>query len=187
MFLESFIKTYKWEDGIDLVIKKVDQDCPSAIIKKEGWKKTMYHKMNLILEGFKHVNNGDIFIFTDIDVIFFNSYKDKILKEIEHKDIMFSIDLKKSKDGSMNIELCSGIIAIKASSKTRKFFEDVVENMANFPSCQPTNGLPSCFICLFRINFSMYLLGLFSTAMPWPTFFTGKPASCSLATNEAAL
>jgi hypothetical protein len=138
VFVEPFIKTYKWEDNIDLVVKRVGQECPSAVIKKDGWRKTMYHKMGLILDAFKEVKNGDVFIFTDIDIMFYKSYKDKVLKDIENKDIIFSVDLKKSKEGRPCPEYCSGIIAIKASAKTKKFFEDVIANMKNFASCQPT-------------------------------------------------
>jgi len=135
VFLEYFIKTYKWEDSVDLVIQRVDQNDEDVITQPDTHFKIGKHKFNLILDILKKTQIGDIFIFSDIDMVFCQSYKNKILKNIKNKDLIFSISLQKQSNGTILPQYSSSFIAIKTSSKTKKFFQDVISNMHDFENC----------------------------------------------------
>jgi hypothetical protein len=123
IFLKYFLNTFPFDEAINLSIKYIPQECPSAKYEAEGFDKSMKRKVAFINDSLEELKNDDIFVFTDPDVIFIKPYKNLFLEEMAEADIIFQSDL-----GSA----CMGVFACKVSEKIKFFFKDLYNNLDKF-------------------------------------------------------
>jgi hypothetical protein len=123
IFLKYFLNTFPFDPSVDLIIRNIPQECPSAEYEKEGFDKSMKRKVEFINNIFDELKNDDIFIFTDPDVIFIKPYKELFLKEMGNSDIIFQSDTGTA---------CMGVFCCKVSEKTKLFFKDLYDNLDSF-------------------------------------------------------
>lgn len=86
-----------------------------------GWIATMREKVDLIIRAIKE-NEGRIFIYSDVDVQFFNVIQESILGVIKRKDMAIQQDLC---SGS----LCAGFFACRGNERTLRLWEAVRESL----------------------------------------------------------
>ena len=122
IFLKYFLNTFPFESDIDLVVRYMPQECTTGEFESTGWNNTMSKKVNYIIDSLNELNDGDIFIHTDADVVFFKSYKTIILEELGDSDIAFQSDVGTA---------CMGVFACRLNSNTKKFFNELKNILPN--------------------------------------------------------
>lgn len=118
IFLKYFLNTFPFDSDIDLSIRFMPQECQTGEFEDTGWMKTMTRKVEYILTSFNELKDGDIFIHSDCDIVFFKSYKETILQELGDSDIIFQSDVGTA---------CMGFFACQVNDKTRKLFSTLLD------------------------------------------------------------
>lgn len=126
LFENWFKKTLPNE--LNLKSVKKDQHCKTAKYRESGWEQTTKEKIELAIKACED-NFGDFFIFSDVDVQFFDNVKDDLLKEIDGYDIAF----QKGKEA-----YCSGFFICKSNKKTLEFFKKSLEEHHKYKGEQST-------------------------------------------------
>jgi len=73
------------KDDYEVVIKRSSDVCKSAQFKESGWSEAMLEKVNLIIDAI-YANWGEVFIYSDVDIQFFNATWPTISKIMETYD-----------------------------------------------------------------------------------------------------
>lgn len=91
IFLPQFFDTLD-QSGLDIIIREHPQECPTGEFASEGWNLTTKRKLEFILEYMEKMEQGEHFIFSDIDVQFFDKPQNYDAKALHEKDIVFQND-----------------------------------------------------------------------------------------------
>jgi len=110
----------------------IDQTCLSGEHFNSGWTGATIQKLEKIIEFFDDSENTqDYFIFSDIDVQFFNPFHEEILEKLKDNDIAFQDDGPSS--------VCTGFFASKKTDKCKNFFTNVLDELKKvqktYPDC----------------------------------------------------
>jgi|688.fasta_scaffold626477_2 hypothetical protein len=129
VFLNNFIETFPFEEGLDLEIKYFPQECRSGKYREDGWKKTMWKKVEYIIESLNETEDNEMFVHADIDIQFFGNIKNDLIQLIDssNKDILFQ------DDGGV---VCMGFFICRKNEKTLSFFKKVLEFLNSFEDDQ---------------------------------------------------
>lgn len=130
-FVKIFTESFPFEDGFDLEIKYFPQECKTGSFMDDGWSDTMKRKIEYILYSLEKTKNGEIFIHSDIDIVFYGNIKDDILRLINGYDILFQRDSKNE-----NESLCMGFFACVKNEKTVNFFNNISKNLNKYHNDQ---------------------------------------------------
>lgn len=109
------------QDDFEIILEFCEQTCATAKFMGEGWTKTTMRKVDLIIRAIEE-NQGKIFIFSDVDIQFFEPIKDTILALMEGKDIVMQ---RNNPEGV----LCTGFFACRGNEKTLQLWKDVKKTM----------------------------------------------------------
>jgi hypothetical protein len=122
------------KDDYFLVLKRCDQKCSSGNYNSEGWLEVMLEKVSIIIDAISE-NWGSIFIYSDMDIQFFDTTKEALLNEIKDKDIVFQRDSIDHFDKSncLNGAFCAGFFICRANKLTLKLWNDVKKLCKNNP------------------------------------------------------
>lgn len=104
----------------DSVVQEHEQECPSGAYNSSGWKFTIFKKI-LQVEQAIIDNFGGIFVYSDVDVQFFDMKRSDILDNLGDKDIVFQKDFFKKDFNPLlghNGPACIGFFIIRANSQT---------------------------------------------------------------------
>lgn len=114
LYLEKhFLPTFPWDEGIDLIIRRLPHVCPSGQFMSPGFNEICRLKMQAINELCNRFANQIIF-YCDVDVRFYtNTLYENVLKAIEDNHMAFI------NDG--NNQYGCGVIAVQASHPVREF------------------------------------------------------------------
>ena len=123
-FYNLFLESFPFEDDFDLEIKYFPQEC-------EGWSNTMKRKIDYILYSLEHTKENEIFIHSDIDIVFYDKIKTDILNLMIGYDILFQRD---NKDNSRS--LCMGFFACVKNDKTVNFFKKIYTELHKYDNDQ---------------------------------------------------
>lgn len=124
------------QDDFDIIIQQEEQTCQSAQFMENGWTKTTIKKVDLIIQAI-HENWGSFFIFSDVDIQFFQPIQELIIQCIENNDLVIQ---RNSPDGV----LCSGFFACRANEKTLALWRDVKKTMEDNPKQSDQISLNQC-------------------------------------------
>lgn len=83
------------------------------------WVDSVLFKSSIIIKTIKE-NQGEIFIYSDVDIEFFRPFKNKVLNALTNLDIVCQLD-------DNNGMLCTGFFGIRSNSNTLKLWEEVYE------------------------------------------------------------
>lgn len=162
-FLPSLLK----HENPSLVIEKFSQKCKNANYMNFGWLETMVDKIKMIIRAIRD-NYGEVFIYSDCDIIFCNSFLIDCLLKIEDKDILFQKDAQS--------DACCGFMVIKANNNTYNFFSLILKNIFNYKDDQaPINkylkdqSIPIKYNLLDKSYYNLYF-DLGSKALSWDPF-----------------
>ena len=119
LFNEWFLKTIP--NDIELVVKKIPQECPTGEFESDGWMLSMIRKIEYIIECCE--KETDVFIHADCDIQFFQSFKNEILTKMKENNL----DILSQED--IPVPVCCGFMAIKPGKVTAEFFKEVIKVM----------------------------------------------------------
>jgi len=137
IFYKSFTESFPFEEGFDLELRYFQQDCESGEYMSHGWLKTMRKKVEYILYSLENIKINEVFIHSDIDVVFYKKIKLDILNLINKYDILFQKEGKKEKNS-----LCMGFFACVKNEMTVGFFREIFNSLYKFKNDQEaTNTL----------------------------------------------
>lgn len=109
------------QDDFEVVVKKIDQIGDPNNFKSNEWGATMLAKVDLILDAIKE-EWGGFFIYSDVDIQFFKSYRDVVEPLMEGKDILFQ------KDNPQGTK-CAGFFVCRANETTLALWQNVKKYM----------------------------------------------------------
>ncbi len=125
VFLKDwFLKSFPYEVGCDLVIRKVPQVCSSGRLFSEGWRDQMIEKQIFLNESISNSKDGEIILFSDVDINFYGPFVNDLKSLIKGNDILFMKDHNSDLTGR-----CGGFFCFMVTYKTRGFFEKVLERL----------------------------------------------------------
>jgi hypothetical protein len=141
MFQDYFIKSFPFEEELELVVKFKPQVCPTSEFQSEGWRSTMEYKVQCFIDAAYETKEGECFIFSDPDIQFFKPFYKDLIRELGDFDAAFQNDY----GGGVN----TGFFIMRSTPKTRAFLKTVKGNLHLFPEEQV------CFNHLIQ-NFYQY-------------------------------
>ena len=92
VFLKHFATLYDLNDDIEIILKLLPQECPTGEFADAGWKLTTARKFVFILEELDKCKEGELLIFSDVDVQFFRPITPLAEKALANHDIVFQND-----------------------------------------------------------------------------------------------
>ncbi|MDD3896569.1 MAG: putative nucleotide-diphospho-sugar transferase [Candidatus Peribacteraceae bacterium] len=118
-FLPSAEKVFE-----EIIVETVPQDCVDGVYMHSGWKKTMERKIDLLLRAVEE-NWGGIFVYSDVDIQFFNSVETLSFESLlGEQDVVF----QNSQAGG----ICMGFLVCRANEAMQNFWraakEEIREN-----------------------------------------------------------
>ena len=106
----------------DLVVKKLDQTCPTGEFETEGWNVCTRNKILLYKQAVKE-NWGRSFVWADVDLQFFGPTKEILRQELGYYDLAAQSEYPHGKD----FELCAGLFIAKGNAHTMKLFQTMLD------------------------------------------------------------
>lgn len=109
------------QDDYNLVFRDLEQigRIEDHIFGSPQFRQTMLCKVELIIQAIRD-NQGEVFVFSDVDIQFFRPFKDIVLGLMEGKDLLIQ---QNAADG----ELCSGFFVCRGNEKTLALWQDIKE------------------------------------------------------------
>jgi hypothetical protein len=141
LFKNYFIKTFPFDNNLQLVVKFKPQVCPSSEFQSEGWRDTMKYKVRCFIDAAYETPYNECFMFSDPDIQFFKPFSQDVIQQLGNFDAAFQNDY----GGGVN----TGFFIMRSTEKTRAFLKTVEGNLEKFPEEQV------CFNYLIN-NFQMY-------------------------------
>lgn len=114
----------KHEPEAELIVKHQEQICQTAHYYDNGWKESMEQKIDTYIEAVQ--TNDSFFIWSDVDIEFYDSFINECIKELGDHEIAFQEGVGK--------EYCAGFFICKINENTRKFFNFLKNNYSQY-SC----------------------------------------------------
>jgi hypothetical protein len=127
VFLPWFNTIKEVEPDVDVEYLEVTQTCPSGEFAEEGWNKTMADKVEYVLSAFDHPD--EYFIYSDLDVQFFQPITPLAQKVLAKHDIVFQND--------SNGVRCAGFFYCRKTESTKKLFQKTLEIIGKHRDDQP--------------------------------------------------
>ena len=115
------------EDGFELHAHQTNQTFEHLDPGYEG--QHGKYKINFIINAIKE-NVGESILFSDVDIKFFNPFRQTLLKVLEEYDVAFQSQyspLGHRRPGGPPLPLNAGFIATRCNQKTLDFFEKVLQ------------------------------------------------------------
>ena len=99
------------QDDFEVVMRKLPEECPSGIFQSEGWGLVMLHKLEVLKEAIQENANGQVFIYSDVDIIFFKPVLQRCLELLGDLDFLVQ-------QGWPQHALCAGFFVMRGNEKT---------------------------------------------------------------------
>jgi hypothetical protein len=117
LYENHFLKSLPNE--FELKSLEIEQECPTGEFYKEGWSKTCYRKVEYFEQACIE-SQGEIFVFSDVDIQFFDNIKDVLIEELGDADIACQNDT--------GHYYCSGFFICRANERTLNMFRQMKIN-----------------------------------------------------------
>lgn len=127
LFDDYFIKTIPTPDNV--IVNKLSIKGDGTYSTK-SWQEAVTSKIRFVISYMKAAKEGEYFIFSDVDIQFFNSFDiDNLRKEILNSgmDVLFQKESYKSTSTKIN----SGFYIARSCKKLICFFEQVLHTLEN--------------------------------------------------------
>jgi hypothetical protein len=124
LFRNWFLPSISELDEYDLIVDVYNQECKSAEFMSEGWTKTTRRKISLIQRAIRE-NWGSWFVYSDVDIQFFQLTMAEIKQALVGQDMVFQQDDHKK-------NLCTGFFACRANKITQRFWDAVAHHMDTY-------------------------------------------------------
>jgi hypothetical protein len=121
--LKIFLENFPQNDDIDLVVRKLPQECYEASYLTNGWNLTMKRKVEYIIHSLNETPENEWFVHSDCDIVLFSGWEDILQKYKNDFDMMNQNDFS---------VLCAGFFFCKNNDRTRELWNKVLENLDSF-------------------------------------------------------
>lgn len=122
-----FLENFPYSENIDLVVRKMPQECKTADFMSEGWNNTMSRKVEYILHALDETPEGQWFVHSDCDIILFEGWETILSEHSDEYDMLIQNDYS---------ILCAGFFFCKNNSRTRELWKKVKDTMQNYSQDQ---------------------------------------------------
>lgn len=119
-FYPSFLKHL--DESFELLVLRGHQTC-DVVFRKGNWNKQVKEKV-VYVNNFIQSTGADIFLFSDVDIIFYSDIKENLLEQMTDVDMILQSD---NTNGQTN-NLCSGFYCCRINDKTKSFYNNMVNN-----------------------------------------------------------
>ncbi len=133
VFKDTWVNSIKDDENIEMIIREFIQECKTGKGWDDGWQKVMLRKVDMILEAI-HTNWGDVVIYSDIDIEFFQPISKKIMELIGNKDLVIQRD---NPSGTV----CAGFFALRANERTQSLWKGIRNYMISHNECSDQKTL----------------------------------------------
>ena len=124
-FLDNwFLKSFPYEENVTLIIGKLPQVCSSGGLFSDGLRDQMVQKQIFINKCIQDSQDGEVILFSDVDVSFYGLIEKDLMEHAKDADICFMKD-----HNSDEVGRCGGFFCLTVSDKTRSFFSEVLETL----------------------------------------------------------
>jgi hypothetical protein len=151
MFENYFSKTIQ---DLEMVSYYGEQECASGSYYQDGWKKTTMKKVDVFIKACEE-NQGDIFVYSDVDIQFFGPLKETLIQELGDYDIAIQNDYL----GGM----CSGFFVCKGNERTLKMFESMKSNEDLYLEDQHALNMNLNFVKFKPLSHRFWTFGIYKT------------------------
>lgn len=125
LFENYFYPSVKKINEYDIILQKYEQIGDGSFMN-DGWKNSTYRKIDFLIQMVIDCW-GDVFIFSDSDIIFIDKTKDYLLEQLGESDVCFQRDYD---------DLCSGFFIMKSNINTLTFLQNCIKNKDKYPEDQ---------------------------------------------------
>jgi len=141
-------------EDLEIVSFFGDQECQTGSYYKEGWKQTTMKKVDVFIQACKE-NQGDVFVYSDVDIQFFGPIKEKLLEELGDYDIAIQDDYL----GGM----CSGFFVCRGNERTLRMFENMKTNESQYLEDQHALNMNLNFVKFKPLSHRFWTFGIYKT------------------------
>ena len=122
---DYYLKTFPFEDGLELNILYIPQECRTGAFLDRGWLASMRRKVAYVIESILDATGKDeYFVHSDCDIIFFNNFRENLLDQIKDYEIACINDVQM---------LCAGFFIARANNTILKLFENIMQHTTHPP------------------------------------------------------
>jgi hypothetical protein len=161
VFKPWFESIYKIYPEINIKYFILDQKCQTGEFREQGWDEATRQKLKKMLEAFNDpLNKDEYFIFSDIDIQFFNKFDEIIENLLQDNDFLFQNDHAAG--------LCTGFFVAKKNRKVKKILKNAIKyfELGDQPSIQEAlRRNPKVKYKLLPDEF--FTIGLYCGKTPW--------------------
>lgn len=125
--MQVFLKNFPYSEKVDVVIRKMPQECKTAAFMSEGWNNTMTKKVEYILHALSETPENEWFVHADSDILLFSGWETILNEFSEEYDMLIQNDYS---------VLCAGFFFCKNNKRTKELWNRVRETMHHFSQDQ---------------------------------------------------
>jgi hypothetical protein len=121
--MNIFLENFPYSNGIDLVVRKMPQECSTAVFMTEGWNSTMRRKVQYVIDALRETPENQWFVHADCDIVLFQEWETILHKYGREYDMLIQDDYA---------TLCAGFFFCKNNELTRTLWSKVLETLDKF-------------------------------------------------------
>lgn len=156
LYHNYFLPTVKKINEYDLISYKTKQ-VGNGSYYNENWKQATGEKIKILQQTINECW-GDVFVFSDIDIIFFDQTKYFLLKQIKKVDAVFQRD---------NSEICTGFFMMKCNESTLNFIDSVLKNYDKYQEDQDAANQNKHLIKYKLLPDEIFNIGMVNGCIRW--------------------
>lgn len=126
---DFFFKSFPFERGLSLSVEQVPQKCKSGDLFSDGWRTQMIEKQIFINKYLNLFEDGELVLFSDVDIKFYGKIKADLTSCLGDRDICFMKD-----HNSDEVGRCGGFFIVRNSNKIRALFKGVMDTLSSHDS-----------------------------------------------------
>jgi hypothetical protein len=145
--LPYFVGSFPFEEGLDLQIQYLPQDCLTGEYLKDGWADAMKTRMVALLSYLEQLKYGDLLLNCDVDIQFFGLIKQDLINVLGDND--FAIQL--NHPGG---QVCNGFFVCKKTDRVLDLLKTTISMIGSRFNCDQ----PALNTALKEMNYPYVLL-----------------------------
>jgi hypothetical protein len=97
------------------------RDAEPVVYAQGSWHRVVGQKFDIVLETISTLDDGELFVMSDVDVCFYGSFVDDARGRMDGLEVLFQNNRPTLPLAPDNV--CTGFMVIRATSRSRDFFE----------------------------------------------------------------
>lgn len=142
-----FLGSFPFEDGMNLEVRCIPQDCKTGEYFEDGWADSMKRRMINILDALQALNYNNLFLHCDIDIEFFGPIRHDLTNLLGDKDFAIQKDHPSG-------QACNGFFVCRKTDKVLELISRTIAMTGTRFNCDQ----PSLNAALAEMNYGHILL-----------------------------